>query len=112
MSNGFMSNPMLGNQAFASEGYAVFFPNHRAPHMVANLMKNEAYTEVARGPKGVDIMTDDVMTGIDVLVKQGIVDPQRMCLYGFSNGGAEAEFFGEKTIQFQSARSPADWLSD
>ncbi len=112
MSNGFMSNPMLGNQAFASEGYAVFFPNHRAPHMVANLMKNEAYSEVARGPKGVDIMTDDVMTGIDVLVKQGIVDPQRMCLYGFSNGGGAANLLVTRTSRFKCAVSAAGVLSD
>jgi dipeptidyl aminopeptidase/acylaminoacyl peptidase len=103
---------MGGNQAFASEGYAVFLPNHRAPHMVPNLIKSEAYSEAGRGPEGVETMVDDVLTGIDALARTGIIDRHRMCLYGFSNGGLSTNLLVIRTHQFRCAVSAAPILSD
>jgi len=111
-SNRFMSAPMDGNQGLASNNYAVFFPNHRAPHMWTALMKDEAYSQVARGPKGIDIMVDDVLTGIDTLIKGDIVDPQRMCLYGMSNGAVSVNLLVTRTSRFKCAVSAAGSYSD
>jgi len=110
--NSFMAATMLANQAFASRGYAVFFPNERTPHTWEDPIKGEAYNLATRGPTGVDVMIDDLMTGIDTLVKRGVVDPERMCLYGFSNGAGAVNLLVTKTSRFRcavSASGLADW---
>jgi dipeptidyl aminopeptidase/acylaminoacyl peptidase len=110
--NTFMSYPMFGNQGFAARGYVVFFPNYRPPHKWQDLMKNEAYSRVARGPRGWDIALDDVMTGVDMLIKRGIVDANRMALYGFSNGGGATNYLVTRTTRFKCAVSAAGIYSD
>lgn len=105
-------NPMLGNQAFASKGYAVFFPGERTAHTWPNPVKGELFNEATRGAKGVDIMMDDLITGIDALAKRGIVDPGRMCLYGFSNGGGATNLIVTRTARFRCAVSASGVLSD
>jgi len=105
-------DPMLGNQAFASKGYAVFFPGERTAHTWPNPVKGEAFNEATRGGSGVDIMMDDLMTGIDALVRHGIVDPERMCLYGFSNGGGAANLIVTKTSRFRCVVSASGVLND
>jgi dipeptidyl aminopeptidase/acylaminoacyl peptidase len=111
-SNNFYGYPMVGNQAFASRGYAVFFPNERTPHTWQNPIKGEAYNEAVRGPLGIDIMMDDFTTGIDNLVALGIVDPERMCLYGFSNGGGAVNLILTKTSRFKCAVSASGAATD
>ena len=105
-------DPMLGNQAFASKGYAVFFPGERTAHTWPNPVKGELFNEATRGAKGVDIMMDDLMTGIDALAKRGIIDPARMCLYGFSNGGGATNLIVTRTKRFRCAVSASGVLSD
>jgi dipeptidyl aminopeptidase/acylaminoacyl peptidase len=71
----------MESQFFANNGYAVLLPNFRGTmgfghkHMVSSL-RNWATT-----------MQEDIEDGVDYLVKQGIVDPNRVCLYGASYGG-------------------------
>ena len=52
MGNGFFGWAMLGNQAWASMGYAVFFPDARAPHVYENHFKTEVFDQAGRGPHG------------------------------------------------------------
>lgn len=103
---------MSGNQAWASRGYVVFWPNARAPHVWMNPFKSEAYSRAAKGPSGWDITFDDVMSGIDELIRRGIVDPDRMGLYGFSNGGGIVNDLVTKTNRFRCAVSVAGAVSD
>jgi len=110
--NGFMGTTILANQALASKGYAVFFPDHRAHHIWMNYMRDVAYSQVARGAQGGDIMIDDVLSGVNVLVKKGIVDPGRIGLYGYSNGATAVNYLVTKTPRFKcavSAEGFADW---
>lgn len=86
--NAFKADPMEGNIAWATRGYAVFWPDVEAPQTWENPFKSVANQEAAKGVKGLSLLFDDAMSGVDELVSQGIVDPDRMCLYGFSNGGA------------------------
>lgn len=109
--NGFKGNTMSGNQALASAGYAVFYPNPRAPHVWINTFKTEAYDHAAMGPKGWDVTFDDVMSGVDELIRRGIVDPNRMSLYGFSNGAAVVDQLITRTARFKCAVSVAAALS-
>ncbi len=105
-------DPMLGNQAFASKGYAVFFPGERTAHTWPNPVKGDLFNEATRGAKGVDIMMDDLMTGIDALARHGIVDQDRMCLYGFSNGGGATNLIVTRTSRFRCAVSASGVLND
>ena len=111
--NALMVDPMGGNHVFAADGYVVFFPNERTPHAWMNPVKDEAYDEASRGPGGVAVMMDDLMSGIDVLVTQGLVDRKRMCLYGFSNGAGAVNLILMNTNQFRCAVSTSgvapDW---
>jgi dipeptidyl aminopeptidase/acylaminoacyl peptidase len=111
--NLFYGDVMLANQALASKGYAVFFPNERTPATWENPVKGKSYNEAARGPHGIEVMMDDLMTGIDAVVSQGVVDPNRMCLYGFSNGGAAVTLALTRTSRFKCAVSTSgvalDW---
>ena len=71
-------------QAFASRGYAVFQPNFRGSggHGADLLHKGEG--EFGRK------MLSDMADGLQSLVKDGVVDPHRVCIVGFSYGGYAA----------------------
>jgi len=112
--NMFLGLALIGNQAWASKGYAVFFPDARAPHVYENHFKTESLDQEARGPHGWDVTTDDVMSGVDEVIRRGIADPTRMALYGFSNGGGVVDYLVTRTHRFKCAVSLAaalpDWL--
>ncbi len=116
LGNSFKGDPMWGNQALASRGYAVFFPDGDGPHVWENPWRSMLHTTRAKGPTGVDIAVDDVVSGANTLIDRGIVDPGRMCLYGFSNGGGVVDQVITKSHQFKCAISvagavAADWSS-
>ena len=97
-------HPMSGNQAWAAAGYMVFKPNQaRAPHVWVNCAGNRAFCSASRGPGAWDVMVDDVMSGVDALIQRGLVDPQRMCLYGHSNGGGVVDYLVTRTNRFKCA---------
>jgi dipeptidyl aminopeptidase/acylaminoacyl peptidase len=114
MPNSLRSWAMMGNQAWASRGYIVFYPDPRAPHTWMNPFLTKQYDEAARGSRGWEITVDDVMTGVDELIRRGIVDPNRMGLYGFSNGGGVVNYLVTRTSRFRCAVSVsgafADWV--
>src|SRR3546814_9505240 len=77
--NGWM-HPMGGNQAWATAGYLVFKPHQaRAPHVTPNCAGDKDYCAAGKGPGGWDVMVDDVMSGVDELIRRGLVDADRMC---------------------------------
>src|SRR6202012_747267 len=51
-------------------------------------------------------------SGVDVLLQRGDIDAQRMCLYGFSNGGGVVNYLVTATDRFRCAVSVAGALSD
>jgi dipeptidyl aminopeptidase/acylaminoacyl peptidase len=75
-----------GNYAWASMGYVVFRPAPPAPHTWMNPWKGYESSRAARGAEGWKVTFDDVMSGVDALITRGIVDGDRMCLFGHSNG--------------------------
>jgi len=111
----FFGSGMMGNQGLASRGYAVFFPAFRAPHVWMNVVRNEAFMNEAKGPDGWATTVDDIMSGVDELIRRGVVDPDRMGLTGFSNGGGIVDYLVTATPRFRCAVSAApvypDWLS-
>jgi len=68
-------------QSLAAQGYAVFQPNFRGSDGFGKAFKESGWGEW--GGK----MQDDITDGVEYLVKQGIADPKRVCIYGASYGG-------------------------
>lgn len=97
------TDPMLSNYAWAAAGYVVFRPSPPAPIVWVNSWTTPASSAVAKGPKGWAITVDDVMSGVDHLVAQGVVDPNRMCLYGWSNGGGVVDYLVTRVHRFRCA---------
>jgi dipeptidyl aminopeptidase/acylaminoacyl peptidase len=74
-------DPLNGRLYFAAKGYAVLCPNYRGStgygdKFVTDLIGNEN-----------DIEVKDIIAGIQHLIKEGIVDPDRIAVTGWSNGG-------------------------
>jgi dipeptidyl aminopeptidase/acylaminoacyl peptidase len=74
-------DPHNGRLYFAAKGYAVLCPNYRGStgygdKFVTDLIGNEN-----------DIEVKDILAGIQHLIKEGIADPDRVAVMGWSNGG-------------------------
>lgn len=75
-------------QLQAARGYVVFRLNLRSPHGIyRSFPHGEEYYEKARGAAGIPIMVDDFTSGIASLVNKGIVNPERIGMFGHSDGG-------------------------
>jgi dipeptidyl aminopeptidase/acylaminoacyl peptidase len=111
--NGFLNVAVLGNYIFVKQGFAVFLPNHRAPHTLPAAMFGTDYVGRAKDRDPVDVLVDDVMSGVDELIRRGVADPDRLFLYGFSNGASSVNQLLTQTQRFRAAVScagVADWL--
>jgi len=71
-------------QALASRGYAVLQPQFRGSSGFGRKFQEAGYRQWGLA------MQDDVSDGVDYLVKQGIADPARICIFGTSYGGYAA----------------------
>ncbi len=74
-------DPHNGRLYFAAKGYAVLCPNYRGStgygdKFVTDLVGNEN-----------DVEVNDILAGIQHLIKLGIADPERIAVMGWSNGG-------------------------
>jgi dipeptidyl aminopeptidase/acylaminoacyl peptidase len=74
-------DPHNGRLYFPTKGYAVLCPNYRGStgygdKFVTDLIGNENEIEVK-----------DILAGIQHLIKEGIADPDRIAVMGWSNGG-------------------------
>ena len=72
--NRFLNIGVLGNYMFVKAGFAVFFPDHRAAHIQPERAFGEGYTGASKKRDTVDVLTDDVMTGVWELVRRGVAD--------------------------------------
>lgn len=71
-------------QYFASRGYLVLQPNFRGSDGFGT-----AFTEAGYGGWG-GVMQQDITDGVEALVDGGTIDPNRMCIVGWSYGGYAA----------------------
>lgn len=110
LANGFFAAPLSPGRVWAGKGYLVFYPDPRTPNGWTIPFKTEKIDQEARGPHGVDVMTEDILSGVDELIRRGLVDPSRMALYGHSNGGAVVNQVVTKTDRFKCAVSVAGAL--
>lgn len=71
-------------QLLANQGYVVLQPQFRGSSGFGKRFETAGY-----GQWGL-AMQDDISAGVDYLIKQGITDPKRICIYGASYGGYAA----------------------
>ncbi len=101
-------NPGYGGQVYAGAGYAMFSPNYRG---------STNYGEQHR----IDIVGnyfpqafDDIMAGVDYLIEEGIVDGDKMGVFGWSAGGHWSNWILTHTDRFKAISSGAgtmNWIS-
>jgi dipeptidyl aminopeptidase/acylaminoacyl peptidase len=101
---------MLGGypsgQWFATAGYAVFLPNPRGGQG-----HGHDFAVKVAGAVGLDEWTD-ICVGIDLLIADGIADPDRLGIGGWSHGGFMAAWAIGQTDRFRAAVMGAgisDW---
>lgn len=71
-------------QLLAANGYAVFQPQFRGSSGFGRKFEEAGY-----GQWGL-AMQDDITAGVQYLIRQGIADPKRICIFGASYGGYAA----------------------
>jgi dipeptidyl aminopeptidase/acylaminoacyl peptidase len=95
-------------QLLAARGYAVFLPNFRG-----SFGWGTEFTEANLGDMGGGDFYD-IMTGLDHLIDQGISDPERLGICGWSYGGFMAAWAITQSNRFRAAVMGAgitNWIS-
>jgi len=88
-------------QLFAANGYAVLFPNPRG-----STGRGEAYAKAIFADWGNKDFQDD-MAMVDYAIAQGIADPDKLGVGGWSYGGISTDFIIGQTTRFKAAISGA-----
>lgn len=84
-------------QVLAANGYLVFQPNFRG-----SAGYGRAFLDADRNDLGGGDMRD-ILTGIESLAEQELIDPQRQFVYGVSYGGFMTSWLVGHTTQFRAA---------
>jgi dipeptidyl aminopeptidase/acylaminoacyl peptidase len=93
-------------QWLATAGYAVFLPNPRG-----GKGHGHEFAACVAGAVGCEEWTD-ILTGIDLLVADGVADPDRLGIGGWSHGGFMAAWAVGRTDRFKASLMGAgisDW---
>src|SRR6266404_5114958 len=88
-------------QLYAANGYAVLFPNPRG-----STGYGEKYAKAIYADWGNKDFQDD-MAMVDYAIEQGIADPDKLGVGGWSYGGISTDFIIAQTIRFKAAISGA-----
>jgi dipeptidyl aminopeptidase/acylaminoacyl peptidase len=101
-------NGGYGSQVYAGAGYAVLRPNYRGSTNYGLKHKTDIVGNYfAPG-------YEDIMAGVDHLIAQGIADPDRMGVLGWSAGGHWSNWILVHTDRFKAISSGAgtsNWIS-
>ena len=102
----FMLGPHSPGQWLAAAGYAVFLPNPRGGQGHGR----DFAAAVVRSVGGAE--WGDILSGIDLLIAEGVADPDRLGIAGASHGGFMAAWAIGQTDRFRAAMMVAgisDW---
>ncbi len=95
---------IYGRTLLASKGYAVLSPNYRG-----STGYGDKFLTGLIGREN-DIEVKDILKGVDQLVADGIADPDRLGVMGWSNGGYLTNCLITTTDRFKAASSGAGVL--
>lgn len=101
-------NGGYGAQVYAGAGYAVLKPNYRGSTGYGNAHRTDIVGDYFT------LGYDDIMTGVDHLIAEGIVDGDRMGALGWSAGGHWSNWILTHTDRFKAISSGAgtmNWIS-
>ncbi|MCC6317252.1 MAG: S9 family peptidase [Gemmatimonadaceae bacterium] len=101
-------NGGYGAQAYAGDGYMVLKPNYRGSTNYGEAHKWGIVNDYFK--KGYE----DIMTGVDHLIAQGLVDSSKMGVLGWSAGGHWTNWIITHNTRFKAASSGAgtvNWIS-
>ena len=101
-------NGGYGAQSYAGAGYAVLKPNYRGSTNYGEKHKTDIVGDYFR------LGYDDIMTGVNQLIAQGIVDSTKMGVLGWSAGGHWSNWILTHTNRFKAISSGAgttNWIS-
>src|SRR5690606_32659460 len=101
-------NGGYGSQVYAGAGYVVLRPNYRGSTNYGEKHKTDIVGNYF--PQAYD----DIMTGVDHLIEQRIVDPDHMGVLGWSAGGHWSNWILTHTDRFKAISSGAgtsNWIS-
>ena len=101
-------NGGYGAQVYAGAGYAVLKPNYRGSINYGNAHRTDIVGDYFT------LGYDDIMTGVDYLIDEGIADPDRMGVLGWSAGGHWSNWILTHTDRFKAISSGAgtmNWIS-
>ena len=71
-------------QFLSALGYAVLQPNYRGSSGYGKAFKNQGMGQWGR------LIEDDIESGVKEVIRQGLVDANKVCVYGISYGGYSA----------------------
>ncbi|MFY9561205.1 MAG: prolyl oligopeptidase family serine peptidase [Terriglobales bacterium] len=98
-----------GVQALAAtQGWLVFQPNYRGSTSYGDAFTRGMVLHVNSRPG------QDILEGVDALVKDGIADPDQLTVGGYSSGGDLTNWLITQTTRFKAAvtgAGVADWVS-
>ncbi|HSM04998.1 MAG TPA: prolyl oligopeptidase family serine peptidase, partial [Longimicrobiales bacterium] len=94
-------NGGYGAQVYAGAGYAVLKPNYRGSRNYGNAHRTDIVGDYFT------MGYEDIMTGVDHLIDEGIVDPDRMGVLGWSAGGHWSNWILTQTDRFKAISSGA-----
>jgi dipeptidyl aminopeptidase/acylaminoacyl peptidase len=101
-------NGGYGSQVYAGAGYVVLRPNYRGSTNYGEKHRTDIVGNYF--PQGFD----DIMTGVDHLIREGVADPNRMGALGWSAGGHWSNWILTHTDRFKAISSGAgtsNWIS-
>ncbi|MBR43866.1 MAG: hypothetical protein CME18_05580 [Gemmatimonadetes bacterium] len=101
-------NGGYGAQVYAGAGYAILKPNYRGSRNYGNSHRTDIVGDYFT------LGYDDIMTGVDYLIEEGIVDGDRMGALGWSAGGHWSNWILTQTDRFKAISSGAgtmNWIS-
>ncbi|CAF3771208.1 unnamed protein product [Rotaria sordida] len=100
-SNSFTADWYTWAPLAASEGWLVLEPNYRGTFGYGDEFHNEVFRQPLSRPGR------DVLLGVDQLVNDGIADPNRLAVGGYSYGGFLTNWLITQTTRFNAALSGA-----
>ena len=95
-------------QVYAGAGYAILKPNYRGSRNYGNAHRTDIVGDYFT------LGYDDIMTGVDYLVAEGIADEDQMGALGWSAGGHWSNWILTHTDRFKAISSGAgtmNWIS-
>ena len=95
-------------QVYAGAGYAVLKPNYRGSRNYGNAHRTDIVGDYFT------LGYDDIITGVDHLIAEGVVDEDRMGVLGWSAGGHWSNWILTQTDRFKAISSGAgtmNWIS-